>query len=121
MTSPEPAATLYYDGACPVCTREVALLRRQRGAERLCWVDVARCEPAALGEGLSREAALARLHLRRADGRLVSGAAAFTSLWQLLPRWAWLGRALGHGPALRGLEVGYRGFLALRRLWRRSR
>ena len=90
----EPANTrpiLYYDGACPVCAREIAMYRRQRGADGVQWVDVARCEAAELGPELSREVAMARLHLRRADGRLVSGAEAFTVLWQALPRWSWLG------------------------------
>jgi predicted DCC family thiol-disulfide oxidoreductase YuxK len=115
-----PLPTLYYDGACPVCSREVAMYQRQTGAEQVQWVDVTRCDAAALGDGLTREAAMARLHLRQADGRLVSGAGAFTALWQLLPRWAWLGRLLGSGPALWLLEAGYRGFLRVRRSWRRA-
>lgn len=115
-TRPKP--TLYYDGACPVCAREIALYRRQPGADGVEWVDVARCDGARLGPGLTREAALARLHLRLPDGRLLDGAAAFTGLWQVLPRWAWLGRLLGSGWRLRLLEAAYRGFLRLRRGWR---
>lgn len=114
-----PRATLYFDGACPVCAREIAMYRRETGAERLCFVDAARCDADALGHGLSRDAALARMHLRLADGRLVSGAQAFTELWRLLPRWAWLGRVSGM-PWLRApLELAYRVFLRLRPLWRR--
>lgn len=113
-----PQPTLYYDGACPICAREVALYRRQAGAQALCWVDVTRCEAVELGEDLSREAALARLHLREPDGRLLSGAAAFLALWRALPRWAWLARLLGRGPGPLLLEAGYRVFLALRPLWR---
>ena len=116
-----PKPTLYYDGACPVCSREVAMYRRQAGADGVCWVDVAHCAPAELGAGLSREAALARLHLRRPDGRLVSGAAAFALLWQTLPRWSWLGRLLGSGAGLWLLEAGYRAFLLARPAWRRTR
>ncbi len=70
---------LYYDGDCPVCTREVAMHRKQPGADAVCWVDVARCEASELGAGLTRGAAMARLQLRRPDGSLVSGAAAFTA------------------------------------------
>lgn len=110
--------TLYYDGACPVCSREVAMYRRQPGAEHLRWVDAASCPAADLGPGLTRDAALARLHLRQADGRLVSGARAFAALWRSLPRWAWLGRLAGAGPVPSVLEAGYRLFLVLRRLWR---
>jgi predicted DCC family thiol-disulfide oxidoreductase YuxK len=111
--------TLYFDGDCPVCSREVAMYRRQPGADGVCWIDVARCEAADLGPGLTREAAMARLHLRRPDGRLVSGAEAFAALWQALPRWAWLGRLLGSGAGLRLLEAGYGAFLVARPAWRR--
>ena len=110
--------TLYFDGACPVCSREVAMYRRQPGADGVRWVDVAQCEASDLGTGLTREAAMARLHLRRPDGSLVSGAQAFTALWKTLPRWSWLGRLLGSGPGLWLLESGYRSFLFLRRRWR---
>jgi len=110
--------TLYFDGACPVCDREVSMYRNQPGADGVRWVDAARCESSDLGPGLTRDAALARLHLRRPDGVLVSGAAAFAGLWQSLPRWAWLGRLFGSRAALRLLEATYRAFLAVRPLWR---
>ena len=112
--------TVYFDGDCPVCSREVAMYRRQPGADAVQWIDVAHCRPAELGSGLTREDAMARLHLRRPDGSLVSGALAFTGLWRVLPRWAWLGRALGQGPGLWLLEAGYRGFLVVRRGWRKT-
>jgi len=96
------------------------MYRRQPGADGVLWVDVANCEAPALGVGLTRDAAMARLHLRRADGSLVSGARAFTELWRALPRWAWVGRLLGSGPGLWLLEAGYRAFLVVRRSWRRA-
>lgn len=117
--STQPAqATVYFDGACPVCSREIALYQGQSGAEQIRWVDVARCDVGELGPNLNREAALARLHMRRADGQLVSGAEAFTTLWQALPRWAWLGRWLSIRPVLWALEWAYRAFLWVRRTWR---
>lgn len=96
------------------------MYRRQGGAEQLRWIDASCCAPEELGAGLTREEALARLHLRRADGSLVSGAQAFTTLWQSLPRWSWLGRLLGSAPMLLLLEPGYRFFLTVRRIWRRA-
>ncbi len=95
------------------------MYQRQPGADGLRWVDVSHCDATELGADLSRDAAMARLHLRRADGSLVSGAAAFTTLWQQLPRWAWLGRLLNNRPTLWLLEGGYRFFLMVRRGWRR--
>lgn len=119
MSKQVQAATIvYFDGECPVCSREVAMYQRQPGANGVCWVDVTRCTPQDLGTDLTREAAMARLHLRRPDGSLVSGAQAFTTLWCALPRWSWLGRLLGAWPPLWALEAGYRMFLGIRRLWR---
>lgn len=109
--------TVYFDGGCPVCSREIAMYRRQPGAADVYWVDVADCEAPALGDGLTREAAMARLHVRRADGRLVSGARAFTEIWRSFPQWAWAGQLLGSGPGLWLLEAGYKIFLVVRRGW----
>ncbi|MCY7307842.1 MAG: DUF393 domain-containing protein [Rhodoferax sp.] len=119
-TNDKSSTTVYFDGACPVCAREIAMYRRQPGAGDVQWVDVACGEASVLGAGLTRAAAMARLHVRRADGSLVSGARAFTELWRALPRWAWAGRLLGKGPGLWLLEAGYRLFLIVRRSWRRA-
>ena len=116
-TAPKP--TLYFDGACPVCSREIAMCRSQTGSEAIDWVDVTCCPVGELGDGLTREAAMARLHLRQPDGRPLSGAAAFAALWRALPRGSWLGRVAGTAIGLMILEAGYRAFLALRPLWRR--
>jgi len=118
IMSSQPAATVYFDGACPICSREIAQYRKAQGAERLAFVDVTACSAERLGAGLSREAALARMHVRRADGTLASGAAAFAEIWLQLPRLAWAGRIASSPIVLPVLEVGYRGFLRVRRLWR---
>jgi len=68
------ALTVYYDGACPLCRMEISHYRKQEGAERIAFVDVAQAQDAP-GPDLTREAALARFHVRGADGALVSGAA----------------------------------------------
>ena len=96
------------------------MYRRQPGADGVEWVDVASCDAHALGAGLTRDAAMARLHMRLPDGRLISGARAFTALWRTLPRWSWLGSVLGTKPGLFVLEGGYRVFLVVRRVWRRA-
>ena len=87
---PNAQLTVYYDGACPVCSREIAHYRQQPGAQACQWVDAAHCPPDALGAGLSRAQALGRFHVRLADGRLVDGAAGFGALWQVMPGWRWL-------------------------------
>ena len=61
--APEPAAaalTVFYDGACPLCRREIAFYRRRRGAARIRWLDISRAPEGEVAPGLSRCAALAR-------------------------------------------------------------
>ena len=114
-----PGLTVYFDGGCPACSREIAVYQRQAGADACRWVDVSDCDAVALGAGLDRPQALARLHVRRADGSLVDGAAAFVLMWQALPATRWLGRLAAVPPLPWLLERAYRAFLRLRPLWRR--
>ena len=123
MTDPAPptdpaAPCVYYDGGCPLCSREIATYQRARGGGQLRWVDAQACAPQALGPALQREAALRRLHVRLPDGRLVSGAAAFVAIWQRLPAFRGLA-LLARMPGMLGLMEGlYRFFLWVRSLWR---
>ncbi len=114
MTDQEkPALTVYYDGACPLCRREIGVYKDCRGAESVAFVDVS--EPgAAPGDDLSREAALARFHVRDEKGELHSGAAGFAQLWLTLPGWRLLGRLAKLPLVLPLLERAYRGFLRFR-------
>jgi demethoxyubiquinone hydroxylase (CLK1/Coq7/Cat5 family)/predicted DCC family thiol-disulfide oxidoreductase YuxK len=109
---------VYYDGACPVCAREIALYQGLSGGQTIQWVDVHQAQPSSLGPGLAPAAALARLHARTPDGQLISGAAAFVAVWQQLPAFAWAARLARLPGATALLELGYRGFLWVRPLWR---
>ncbi len=119
-SSAPPALVVYFDGACPVCSAEIAHYRRQPGAEACEWVDAAVCPEAELGPGLARDSALRRFHVRTADGDLVDGMRGFAVLWKALPRTEWLGRIAAFGPMPVLLDVAYRAFLQVRPLWRRS-
>jgi predicted DCC family thiol-disulfide oxidoreductase YuxK len=110
--------TVYFDGACPVCSREIAHYRGQRGSEAIAWVDASSCDEAQLGPGLDRSVALGRFHVRKADGTLTSGVAAFVALWSRLPAFAWLAALASSRPVLALLESGYSIFLRVRPLWR---
>ncbi|MEM8627267.1 MAG: DUF393 domain-containing protein [Pseudomonadota bacterium] len=107
-----PAVTVYYDGACPLCRREIGVYQRAETGDRVAFVDVS--GDGSPPDGLSRDAALARFHVKTADGTLHSGATAFTKLWGEVPGWRWLGRLVAL-PGIRHLaEASYRGFLVIR-------
>lgn len=108
-----PALTVLYDGACPLCRREIGLYRGLPASVPLCFADV-RDAAHPLPAGTTRPALMARFHVIDAQGRLVSGARAFLALWAVLPGWRWLARA-GQLPGVAGLmERSYRGFLRVR-------
>jgi len=113
MTEPAQDLTVYYDGACPLCRREIALYRNCRGAESVAFVDVSQPDVVP-GPDLDRNAALARFHVRDGEGRLRSGAAGFAALWERLPAWRPLA-VLAHIPLVLPLMEGaYRLFLRVR-------
>jgi predicted DCC family thiol-disulfide oxidoreductase YuxK len=109
---------VFYDGGCPVCSREIAFYKARPGADGFEWVDVVNSPAQALGPGLSREQALSRMHVRLADGTLLSGAAAFAAMWRHMPGFRLLGALLSLPPFAALAEIGYRVFLRVRKVWR---
>lgn len=108
-----PTCTVYFDGSCALCRREIAVYRRQMGADRLDFIDVSQPD-AACGPDLQRTDAMARFHVRDVDGRLIDGAAGFVAVWAALPRWRWLARIAGGRRRMAAMEWLYRRFLVVR-------
>jgi predicted DCC family thiol-disulfide oxidoreductase YuxK len=105
-----PAVTVWYDGACPLCTREIALMRRLDRRARIQFVDVA--DPSSSCP-LDRSELLARFHAEE-QGRMLSGAAAFAAMWRAIPVLRPLGLLARFGPVERLLERLYVHFLRWR-------
>lgn len=112
------ALCVYYDGGCPLCRAEIASYQRTAGGESLRWVDAHASSPAELGPDLDAATALARMHVRRSDGKLLRGAAAFAEIWSHLPRWRWLARLARLPGVLPVVDLLYTVFLVVRPLWR---
>lgn len=104
--------TVYFDGSCPLCRREIAMYRRLPEATAIAWVDVSAGQD--LGGALSCAAAMARFHVRDPQGRLFSGAAAFSRMWRVFPGWRWLGYVSAWPPMSWVFELAYCLFLPLR-------
>ena len=109
-----PPLTVLYDGACPLCRREIGIYRGLKSNTPVCFADVSDAEfplLPALPPGTTREQLLARFHVRERDGRLLSGAQAFLALWAALPGWRWLAWAGRVPGAAWAMERTYRLFL----------
>lgn len=109
-----PSVTVWFDGACPLCRREIALFRRlDCKAGRVAFIDLSPPEAAA-NCPLDRAELLARFHAQEAGRPIVSGAAAFAAMWRAIPLLAPLGHLARLAPVLWALERLYRGFLRVR-------
>jgi predicted DCC family thiol-disulfide oxidoreductase YuxK len=117
-TPPSPPLTVLYDGACPLCRREIGVYRGLPSSTPLCFADVSDTA-LPLPPGTTREQLLARFHVRRGDGRLLSGAQAFLALWGQLPGWRWLARVGGVPGGAWAMERVYRVFLRARPMLQR--
>lgn len=95
---PVHKATMFFDGGCPLCSREAAHYRALDRRNRVRWVDISR-EPEALIEvEIDRTAAMQRLHAVAETGQVVTGMAAFVAVWRHLPGYrhlAWLAERFG--------------------------
>lgn len=114
--------SVYYDGSCPLCRREISFYGKRCGAESVDFVDVS--QPHNLPTDLSRVASMARFHVRDAKGRLVDGGPAFAVLWKQFPAFRWLGLFFSFPAARWVLSLGYDAFLPFRprlQSWFRSR
>lgn len=102
---------VWHDGGCPLCRREIALMRRldRRGA--IEFVDL--MEISAVACPIDRADMLARFHASE-DGKLLSGAAAFAAMWRAIPWLRPLGLAARSPWILALLERTYLAFLRVR-------
>ncbi len=107
--------TVFYDGACPLCAREIAFYRRRKGADRLRWSDVAQLAPdQEVAPGLARADAMARFHVMDDQGRLISGGRAFAEIMARLDGFRTIGRILRREPLASLLDGAYAVFLPIR-------
>jgi len=103
--------TIWFDGSCPLCTREIALMKRldRRGA--IDFIDVAASGVAECP--VDRAELLARFHARE-NGVLLSGAGAFAAMWRAIPLLRPLGLLARIPIVLALLERCYVAFLRVR-------
>lgn len=72
---------VFYDGACPLCMREIGMLRRRDHRARIRFTDIAAEGFDAGAVGLTWEALMNRIHGRLPDGTLIEGVEVFRRLY----------------------------------------
>lgn len=112
MNAPtNPRLKVWFDGDCPLCLREIGVMRRLDRKNAIDFVDVS-------GGGdpscpIDQADLLARFHAEE-NGEVVSGAAAFAAMWRAIPALRFLGLIAKNRMVLAGLERLYILFLRIR-------
>ncbi|HEN8714357.1 TPA: DUF393 domain-containing protein [Pseudomonas putida] len=105
--------TLYFDGACPLCAREIAFLRRKSTEAKLILVDISADDFDAESLGLTVEQLRSCLHARFANGQWVTGLDATLWSWRAADVGGWVA-PLSWRPLRPLFSVFYRLFCRLR-------
>ena len=102
--------TVWHDGGCPLCGREIALMRRLDWRGSITFVDATNAQACPL----DRADLLARFHAREDGGPMLSGAAAFAAMWRAIPLLRPLGLLARNAAVLAWMELLYIRFLRVR-------
>jgi predicted DCC family thiol-disulfide oxidoreductase YuxK len=74
--------TVFFDGACPICDREIALMRRLDRRRRLIFCDFSRPDYDATSIDISPSELGKIIHARWADGTVITGVDVFRAMWE---------------------------------------
>ena len=105
-----PEVTVWYDDDCPLCVREIRLMRKLDRRQAIDFVSI----QAGTGCPISSADLMKRFHAQERGEPVVSGAAAFAAMWRAIPVLRPIGLLARFRPILWILERMYRGFLVIR-------
>src|SRR5712692_10586832 len=112
--------TVYYDGLCPLCSREIAHYRDRAKGIPVSFVDLSAPDFDAAQHGVDLDRAREILHVRVGD-EMRTGLDAVIAMWDAIPAYRWLAR-LARLAGVNGLaNIGYRIFARFRPYLQRRR
>ena len=113
---PDFTIEVFFDGACPICRREIAFLRRLDRRRRVRFTDLALLDSASAIDGVTWNELMAEIHGRLPNGSWIKGVEVFRQLYS----------AVGFAPLVRAtrwigieqvLEAAYAAFARRRLRW----
>lgn len=101
--------TLFYDGSCPLCAREIASLRAHDSRAAITFVDINDLHQFDLYPQISYDDAVSTLHAIDSDGTVLLGLDANVAVWSAVGKMRWL--KVLRWPIIRiGADAAYRLF-----------
>lgn len=106
--------TIFYDGLCVLCSREIEHYRKQKGSDRFAFVDITQTDFDATKFNVDPFAVHKFMHVKSPDGQLHVGVEAFRTIWKELPKYKFLYQWTDNSLARAVLNIGYSGFVRVR-------
>jgi predicted DCC family thiol-disulfide oxidoreductase YuxK len=72
---------VFFDGDCPLCTKEIAFVRRLDKSSRVLFTDIAAPGFDAARIGKTHDDLMARIQARTADGAFIEGVEVFRQMY----------------------------------------
>ncbi len=81
ILAPGKVVEVFFDGDCPLCMREIRMLRRRDREERIQFTDIAAPDFDATALGTTQADLMARIRGRLPDGTWIQGVEVFRRLY----------------------------------------
>ncbi len=103
---------VYFDGDCPLCSKEIAWLKRRDAHGGIHEINIA-ARDFASPEGYTQDQLMARIHARLPSGQMIEGVEVFRHLYAIVGLGAWV--PASRLPGIRHvLDASYRIFARFR-------
>jgi predicted DCC family thiol-disulfide oxidoreductase YuxK len=79
------SAEVFYDGGCPVCSRESGAWKKRDKVGHFCFIDISSLEFRAEAYGLDAKSVNEVMHVRTSAGRVITGFEAILYIWKSVP------------------------------------
>ena len=77
--------TVYYDGKCPLCRREINIYKSLSGSTDVSYIDIEAVNFDFNDLGMKKKQLKSRFHIKK-NGLFLTGGYAFAELWKHYPR-----------------------------------
>lgn len=114
IVSQSATLSIFYDGLCPLCSREMNHYKKISGSEKFLFVDITDINFDAVKEGLDPIQVHKVMHVKDAQGKIKTKVDAFIEIWENLPDYNWLAKAAKLSFVRPFLDIGYISFATLR-------
>lgn len=111
---------VFYDGLCPLCSREIDHYRGYDNAYRIDFIDIANPNFKPESEGLSGKDIHKKFHVKTEEGKIISGVDAFIEIWKTLEIWVPMQKLSDNSWTRPFFEAGYFVFAKIRPLFRNN-